>query len=169
MKSRWLIGITAGMAIGLGGIVAVEGATDEATAQGAGGAVSIAQLKSVSRVSVAAVKRSNESRRRLNKIGLQLPMWAVSTGAPGSNLARGDGAVLSQRIDPGNYRVRFFRPVNACTWSATPASENGTLPAGFTARVALDLTEPSRTQLIVRTNDAAGTPVDSPFHLQVHC
>lgn len=168
MKGRWWIGVTAGMVLGLGVIAISEVATQEATAARSH-EVSIAELKRVERVSVAAVRRSNQSRQRLNKIGLQLPLWAVSSGAAGSNLVRGDGAVLAQRLTDGNYRVRFIRDVRACTWSATPAADGATLPPAFTVRVALDTTEPSGAQLVVRTNDATGAPVDSPFHLQVFC
>jgi hypothetical protein len=167
MKGRWWIGVTAGVAIGLGSVVGVEAATQPATAQG--GTVSFAQFRQVQKVATAAVRRGNDSRKRLNKIGLQLPLWAVSSGAVGSNLLRGDGVVSSQRLTDGNYRVRFVRDVSACTWSATPASDGAALPAGFSIRVALDITEVSKTQLVVRTNDAAGQPVDSPFHVQVFC
>jgi hypothetical protein len=167
MKGRWWVGVTAGVALGLGTVVGVEAATQPASAQS--GTVTVNQLRTVQKVSQAAVRRGNDARRRLNKIGLQLPLWAVSSGAVGSNLIRGDGAVSSQRLTDGNYRVRFVRDVSACTWSATPASDGVTLPAGFSVRVALDTTEVSRTQLVVRTNDAAGQPVDSPFHLQVFC
>jgi hypothetical protein len=167
MKGRWWVGVTAGVALGLGTVVGVEAATQPASAQS--GTVTVNQLRTVQKVSQAAVRRGNDARKRLNKIGLQLPLWAVSSGAVGSNLIRGDGAVSSQRLTDGNYRVRFVRDVSACTWSATPASDGVTLPAGFSVRVALDTTEVSRTQLVVRTNDAAGQPVDSPFHLQVFC
>jgi len=167
MKGRWWVGVTAGVALGLGTVVGVEAATQPASAQS--GTVTVNQLRTVQKVSQAAVRRGNDARKRLNKIGLQLPLWAVSSGAVGSNLIRGDGAVSSQRLTDGNYRVRFVRDVSACTWSATPASDGVTLPAGFSVRVALDTTEVSRTQLVVRTNDATGQPVDSPFHLQVFC
>jgi hypothetical protein len=33
----------------------------------------------------------------------------------------------------------------------------------------MDLTEPTKSQLIVRTNNAAGQPQDSGFHVQVFC
>ncbi len=168
MKDRWWIGVAAGLAIGLGGIVGVEAATSEASAQRSF-TVSAEQLKTNQKISQTAVKRVNEARKRLNKIGLQLPLWAVSTGAVGANLVRGDGVVSSQRLTDGNYRVKFVRDVSLCTWSATPATDAGTLPAGFTARVALDTTDLTKTQLIVRTNDAAGAPLDSPFHVQVFC
>jgi hypothetical protein len=166
MKARWWVGVTAGVALGLGTVVGVEAATQPATAQS--GTVTVNQLTTVSKISQAAVRRSNAARSRLNKIGLQLPLWAVSSGAVGSNLVRGDGALLSQRTTAGSYRVRFVRNVSACTWSATVASDGPTLPPALSVRVALDTTEVTRSQLIVRTNDASG-PVDSPFHLQVFC
>jgi hypothetical protein len=156
------------MVLGLGAVVGLEAATDDASAQRPV-AVTAQQLKVNQRISQAAVRRSNQNRARLNKIGLQLPLWAVSSGAAGSNLLRGDGAVSSQRITAGNYRVRFVRDVSACTWSATPATDGASLPDGFSARVALDTTEPAKTQLVVRTNAADGSPADSGFHVQVFC
>jgi hypothetical protein len=168
MRARWWVGTAAGVALGLATVLGVEAATGDASARSSI-TVSAKQLKTNQRIAQAALKRSNVSRKRLNKIGLQLPMWAVSSGAPGSNLVRGDGAVLSQFVGEGNYRVRFVRPVSACTWSATPATEGASLPDAFSIRVALDVTEPSRTQLIVRTNNASGQPANSGFHLQVFC
>lgn len=167
MRSGWWIGVTAGVVLGLGGVAAVDVATQPAVAQG--GTVTLAQLKQVQRVSIAAVKRTNADHKKLNRVASQLPLWAVSSGAPGSNLIRGDGVVLAQRLTDGNYRVRFVRDVSTCTWSGTPATDGASLPDAFSVRVALDLTEPTKSQLIVRTNDAAGQPRDSGFHVQVFC
>jgi hypothetical protein len=61
MKGRWWIGVTAGLALGLGTIVAVEAATDEASAQAAQFRVTPEQLRINQRISQAAVRRSNES------------------------------------------------------------------------------------------------------------
>src|SRR5262245_54450101 len=117
MRSGWWIGITAGVALGIGTVAAVDVATQPATA--ATGTVTIAQFKQVQKVSIAAVKRTNADHKKLNRVAAQLPLWAVSSGAPGSNLLRGDGVVLSQRLTDGNYRVRFVRDVSQCTWSGT--------------------------------------------------
>ena len=78
-------------------------------------------------------------------------------------------AALEQRLTDGNYRVRFVRDVSQCTWSGTPATDGASLPDAFSVRIALDLTEPTKSQLVVRTNDAAGNPKDSGFHVQVFC
>ena len=118
MRSGWWIGITAGVALGIGTVAAVDVATQPATAATTG-PVTFAQLKQVQRVSVAAVKRTNADHKKLNRVAAQLPLWAVSSGAAGSNLLRGDGVVLSQRLTDGNYRVRFVRDVSQCTWSGT--------------------------------------------------
>ena len=168
MRSGWWIGVTAGVALGIGTVAAVDVATQPATAATTG-PVTFAQLKQVQRVSVAAVKRTNADHKKLNRVAAQLPLWAVSSGAAGSNLLRGDGVVLSQRLTDGNYRVRFVRDVSQCTWSGTPATDGASLPDAFSVRIALDLTEPTKSQLIVRTNDAAGNPKDSGFHVQVFC
>ena len=168
MRSGWWIGVTAGVVLGLGGVAAVDVATQPAVAQ-SGGTATFAQLKQVQKVSTAALKRTNADHKKLNRVAAQLPLWAVSSGAAGSNLIRGDGVVLSQRLTDGNYRVRFVRDVSQCTWSGTPATEGASLPDAFTVRISLDLTEPTKSQLIVRTNDAAGGPKDSGFHVQVFC
>ncbi|HMN99689.1 MAG TPA: hypothetical protein PKD59_09765 [Miltoncostaeaceae bacterium] len=167
MRSGWWIGVTAGVALGIGTVAAVDVATQPATA--ATGTVTFAQFKQVQKVSIAAVKRTNADHKKLNRVAAQLPLWAVSSGAPGSNLLRGDGVVLSQRLTDGNYRVRFVRDVSQCTWSGTPATDGASLPDAFSVRIALDITEPTKSQLIVRTNDAAGNPKDSGFHVQVFC
>jgi hypothetical protein len=167
MRSRWWIGVTAGVALGLGSVVAVDVATQPAVAQG--NTVTFAKLRQVQKVSVAALKRTNADHKKLNRVAAQLPLWAVSSGAPGSNLIRGDGAVLAQRLTDGNYRVRFVRDVSQCTWSGVPATEGASLPDAFSVRISMDLTEPTKSQLIVRTNNAAGQPQDSGFHVQVFC
>ena len=64
---RWWIGIAAGVALGLGGVVAVEVATEDASAQG-GFRVSAEQLRINQRISQAAVRRSNESLQLLDPI-----------------------------------------------------------------------------------------------------
>lgn len=167
MRSGWWIGVTAGVALGLGTVAAVDVATQPASA--ATGTVTIAQFKQVQKVSIAAVKRTNADHKKLNRVAGQLPLWAVSSGAAGSNLIRGDGVVLSQRLTDGNYRVRFVRDVSTCTWSGIPATDGASLPDAFSVRISLDVTEPTKSQLIVRTNDATGAPKDSGFHVQVFC
>ena len=70
-KGRWWIGVTAGVAVGLGAVVATEAATDTATAQTArqaGFTLSVEQLRINQRISQAAVRRSNESLDLLDPI-----------------------------------------------------------------------------------------------------
>lgn len=181
MRSGWWIGVTAGVAIGLGSVAAVEVATAPASAASA--VVTIPQLKRVEKQARTAVKRSNVAVRRANavakaaaqdatNIGVingKLPLWAISSGDVGSDLVRGVNAVSSQRLTDGNYRVRFNRDVSTCSWSATLASTNGTIPAATSIRLALDTTEVTHTQIVVRTGDGAGNPVNSPFQVQVFC
>jgi hypothetical protein len=67
MLRRWWIGVAAGVALGLGGVVAVEAATEGASAQG-GFTVTPGQLKINQRISQAAVRRSNEALQLLDPI-----------------------------------------------------------------------------------------------------
>lgn len=67
MRGRWWIGVAAGAALGLGAVVAVDQATDQASAQ-ARFTVSPEQLRINQRISQAAVRRSNESLQLLDPI-----------------------------------------------------------------------------------------------------
>jgi hypothetical protein len=68
MRGRWWIGVAAGMALGLGTIVAVDASTDQASAQASNFTVSAEQLRINQRISQAAVRRSNESLNLLDPI-----------------------------------------------------------------------------------------------------
>jgi hypothetical protein len=71
IKGRWWIGVTAGVAVGLGAVVATEKATETASAQTAaqaGFTLSVEQLRINQRISQAAVRRSNESLNLLDPI-----------------------------------------------------------------------------------------------------
>ena len=68
MRGRWWIGVAAGMALGLGTIVAVDASTDEALAQSSSFRVSAEQLRINQRISQAAVRRSNESLNLLDPV-----------------------------------------------------------------------------------------------------
>jgi hypothetical protein len=168
MTGRWWVGIAAGVALGLGAVVALEASTDEASAQRPV-IVSAQQLKINQRISQAAVKRVNKAQNDIAALGAAAPLYAVSSGAVGSNLVRGRGAVASQRIDDGNYRVKFSRTVSTCAWSATLTAEAPPVPDAASIRLALDTTDAARTQLVVRTNAANGQPVNSGFHVEVFC
>ena len=108
MTGRWWVGVAAGVVLGLGSVVAVEVATDDASAQ-SGFTLSREQLRTNQKISVAAVKRVNQAQKDIAALGAAAPLYAVSSGAVGSNLVRGRGAVSSQLIGEGNYRVKFTR------------------------------------------------------------
>jgi hypothetical protein len=168
MTGRWWVGVAAGVALGLGVVVAVEASTDDASAQ-SGFTFSREQLRVNQRISVAAVKRINQAQKDIAALGAAAPLYAVSSGAVGSNLVRGRGAVTSQRIDDGNYRVKFVRNISTCTWSATLGTDAPPVPDASSIKLALDTTDAARTQLVVRTFAANGQPVSSGFHVQVFC
>lgn len=167
-KGRWWVGVSAGVALGLGGIVAVEASTGEADAQRPV-AVTAQQLKINQRISQAAVKRSNDALARITPLQAAVPLFAVSSGAVGSNLVRGRGAVTAQRVDEGNYRVKFDRNIAACSWTGIPAVDAPPVPDAVSVRIALDTTDAARTQLVVRTAGSNGQPLNSAFHVQVLC
>jgi hypothetical protein len=168
MTGRWWVGIAAGVALGLGAVVALEASTDDASAQRPV-IVSAQQLKINQRISQGAIKRVRRAEKDIASLGAAAPLYAVSNGAVGSNLVRGRGAVSSQHVDPGSYRVKFVRNISACSWSATLTSEAPPVPDAAFIRVALDTTDVGRTQLIVRTNALNGQFVNSGFHLEVFC
>lgn len=168
LKRHWWVGIAAGTALGLGGVVALDAATDEASAQRPV-AVTAQQLKINQKISQAAVRRSNNALTRIGAIEARPSLFAVSSGAVGSNLVRGKGAVSSQRVDEGNYRVKFDRNISACSWTATPSVDAPPVPDAVTVRIALDTTDAARTQLVVRTANVAGAPANGGFHVQVIC
>ena len=168
LKGRWWIGVSAGVALGLAGVVAVEASTDRADAQRPV-AVTAQQLKINQRISSAAVRRSNEGLRRVSAVEAHPTLFAVSSGAVGSNLVRGNGAVSAQRVDEGNYRVRFTREVSTCSWTGIPATDAPPVPDAVSVRIALDTTDTGRTQLVVRTAAPNGQPLNAGFHIQVIC
>ncbi len=168
LKGRWWVGVTAGVAIGLGAVVAVEGTTGEASAARPV-TVSAQQLKINQRISQAAVKRGNDAITRLTAVEAHPTLFAVSSGVVGSNLLRGNGAVSSQRVDEGNYRVKFVRDISACSWTGTPATDAPPVPDAVSVRIALDTTDVARTQLVVRTANPAGAAANGAFHVQIVC
>jgi hypothetical protein len=151
--------VTAGVALGLAGVLAAEAATDEASAQG-GFSVSAEQLRINQRISQAAVRRSNESLDLLDPVRKSgasdtapgwgtaaiasnaiteaklssavregQPRWAVVTETTGA-LSRGSGVTTSTKLaGVGLYEVTFDRDVSACSIQATIAA-TGTTPLG---------------------------------------
>jgi hypothetical protein len=67
MRGRWWIGVAAGVALGLGAVVALDAATQDAAGQ-ATFRVTPEQLRINQRISQAAVRRSNESLQLLDPI-----------------------------------------------------------------------------------------------------
>ena len=62
-KANWWIGVSVGVAAGLAAVAGVEASTDQASAQSAGAAgftLSTAQLQINQRISQAAVRRTNQ-------------------------------------------------------------------------------------------------------------
>lgn len=168
MTGRGWVGVVAGVAIGLGAVLALDASTDAASAKRPV-IVSAQQLKINQRISQAAVGRVNQARADIVTLGAAVPLYAVSNGAVGSNLVRGRGAVVSQRVDVGSYRVRFVRNIAGCSWSGTPAGDAPPVPNATSVRLALDTADIARAQLVVRTTAASGQFVDSAFHVQVFC
>ncbi|HVH01030.1 MAG TPA: hypothetical protein VM844_09710 [Miltoncostaeaceae bacterium] len=98
MRTRWWVGVAAGVALGLGTVVAVEAATEDASAQG-GFAVTAEQLRTNQRVSIAAVRRSNESLQLLDPIRRQPKLPQKPLGWRSQDLR--DGSVSSAKIAGG--------------------------------------------------------------------
>jgi hypothetical protein len=98
MRTRWWVGVAAGVALGLGTVVAVEAATEDASAQG-GFAVTAEQLRTNQRVSIAAVRRSNESLQLLDPIRRQPKLPQKVIGWRSQDLR--DGSVTGAKIVNG--------------------------------------------------------------------
>lgn len=186
---RWWIGVTAGVALGLGSVIAVEAATTDATAQ-SGFTLSAEQLRINQRISQAAVRRSNEGLDLLNPIRKSgpkddapgwataqirdgavtsakldssvregLPRWAVVTATTGA-LSRGDGVTAAAKLPaPGDYSVTFDRDVTACAIQATLADTATTPVDAGTVTAWRSATDPKT--VIVRTF-SAGDVTASP-------
>jgi hypothetical protein len=98
MAKRWWVGVAAGVALGLGSLVAVEAATDDASAQ-RGFTVTPAQLKINQRISQAAVRRSNEGLRLLDPIRSERGQPNKVLGWRTQDLR--DGAVTTAKLNNG--------------------------------------------------------------------
>lgn len=199
MKPRnWWVGVTAGMVLGLGGVIVSEQATTDAEA--AAISVTPAQLQINQRISQAAVRRSNESLDLLDPIRKSgatddapgwgtaqirdgavttakldtavregQPRWAVVAATTGT-LTRGKGASASAKLaDPGLYSVTFDRDVSACALDAT-IGDGGTTPITTGGEVGVWRSATDNKVVTVRTADSSGAAVNTlPFHLTVLC
>ena len=180
MNRNRLLGIGAGIVLGAGGFLAVQGG---AISQADAAPSASAQLKINQRISQAAVRRSNDALAKIASLTAQVaalqvqagagPIWGVSNGGNQESLVTGRGGSGITSIysnQAGRYTVKFDRNIAACSYSATIAADDQTkLTAGRDIRVALDLGDAARTQLTVFTSRANGNSVNSPFHIQVFC
>jgi len=98
MRPRWWVGVAAGVALGLGAVVAVEAGTQDASAQG-GFAATAEQLRTNQRISIAAVRRSNEALTLLDPIRRQPKIPQKVLGWRSQDLR--DGAVSAAKIANG--------------------------------------------------------------------
>ena len=131
-SNRLWIGLSCGVALGLGGVVAADLSTQTASAQSAGFTVSAEQLKINQSISSAAVKRSN---RALNYLA---PIRTTQTdnaddGSDGvkplnSIPGSGDGWTVGQ-LDQGQKQYW----VNVSNTGAVTASSGPTGTGAFTA------------------------------------
>ncbi|HXY73561.1 MAG TPA: hypothetical protein VEM41_13570 [Actinomycetota bacterium] len=91
--------------------------------------------------------------------------WAV-VGGDGT-LARGSKVASSAHLSTGNYEVIFTKKVKKCAFTASI----GTTGIGSAAAAEITVAGRAGNQfgVFVHTMNAAGTPVDSAFHLAVTC
>ena len=99
MRSRWWIGVAAGVALGLGAVAAVDAGTDNASAQ-AGFRASPEQLRINQRISQAAVRRSNQALDLLDPITRQPKIPNKVLGWRTQDLR--DGVITSAKIANGS-------------------------------------------------------------------
>lgn len=167
--------------VGTAGVMAASDVTGRADAQVR---VTAAQLVINQKISQAAVRRGNEALRQIAALreqiavltgGVRVPtiLWGVSSGGPQESLVANRGGVGVSSIfsgQNGRYVVKFDRNVAACTYQATIAADS---EAGLTQarsiRVALNLADAARTQLVVFTSRPDGNAARTPFHIQVTC
>jgi hypothetical protein len=187
-SGRWWVGIAAGLALGLAGVVLGEAMTDEASAQGKF-TVSAEQLRINQRISQAAVRRSNESLNLLDPVRKSgatdtapgwgttaiadkavtsakladpvregQPRWAVVAATTGG-LTRAKGATTSEKLATvGFYTVTFDRDVSACAYQATVAA--GDTAVTPVGAVSAWATPGQATKVTVRTAGDDVAPAD---------
>lgn len=114
MSTRWIVGVVAGIVLGLGAVMAIEASTDEASAQ-SGFAVTPAQLQINQKISQAAVRRSNRSLNYLAPIrtsqsdaadsgnqGVK-PLAQISGAGQGWTSSQiADGAITTSKVGNGS-------------------------------------------------------------------
>lgn len=113
MRIRWPAGVAAGILLGLGTVLAIEGATGDASAQSAF-TVTPAQLQINQKISQAAVKRSNRSLNYLAPIRTSqtdkaddgskgvTPLSQITGSGKGWTSSQiGDGAITNSKVGDG--------------------------------------------------------------------
>ncbi len=132
MRGRWWIGVSAGVALGLGTVAAVDSATDQASAQASKFTVSPEQLRINQRISQAAVRRSNESLQLLDPIRREQNQPQKVLGWRTQDLR--DGAVTDAKLATS---VREGQP----RWAVVTAG-SGALSRAKGATAAAKLADP---------------------------
>ena len=142
-SGNWWIGVAAGLTLGAAGVVTVDQATETASAQSGGFAVSAEQLRINQRISQAAVRRSNESLDLLDPIRKSgasddAPGWATAQirNSAVTTAKVADGAVTTPKIAAGAVSSdKLAHPV----WSAV-VNADGTLARGNGATASAKVT-----------------------------
>lgn len=148
MKSRnWWVGVTAGMVLGLGGVIISEQATTDAEA--ATFSVTPAQLQINQKISQAAVRRSNEALDLLDPIRKS----GASDDAPGFGTAQiRDGSVTNAKL--ANGTVADDKLAHPTYWAVINA--DGTLARGNGATASAKVTtDPGAYKIIFGRNIAS--------------
>jgi hypothetical protein len=115
----------------------------------------------------------------LTAVLLPAPAWAAPDDSLGmalmsavvnddGTLARGAGAVSSQKIDNGKVVVVFNRNVRECTYVATLGFAN-TNSLGIGGTVDVRGYSADVNAVLVLTSSTAPSPSNMPFHLIVFC
>jgi hypothetical protein len=106
----------------------------------------------------AAVESENAA------LGCACTLFAVVDSA--GSLARNCGAVNSDNLAVGDYRVLFNQDVSNCAWVATIGLPGvGIPPTGQVSVAGLA----NLNGVAIRTSGDRGAAVNLPFHLAVHC
>jgi hypothetical protein len=87
---------------------------------------------------------------------------------PNGTLARGFGAVSSQRLGLGRYQVVFNRNVRDCAYVATIGLSGS---SGFSSpgQISVVGLVSNANGVFIATSNSAGADADLGFHLAVHC
>lgn len=151
MRTRWAVGVIAGIILGLGAVMAIEASTDDASAQ-SGFTVTPAQLQINQKISQAAVRRSNRSLNYLAPIRTSQTDAADSgndgvkplSSIPGSGQGWqsnqiADGAITTSKVSDGAVTAAKLESGLAARLPLTAVvSDSGALVRGRGATGAQD-------------------------------